>query len=79
MVTTNVGGIPEVATNGIDAIFVKKQDPADLASAAARILRNPDLHTRLVSSARKIVARKTPEAYFRSIASIFSQAGAQGN
>lgn len=79
VVATEVGGIPELVTNGRDAILVNKQDPAGLALAAARILHDRDLRNRMVSWAREIVARKTPEAYFKSIASIFSQGSANGN
>lgn len=74
----NLGGIPEVVTNGRDAILVKKNDQAALASATAHMLQDRELRERLVSSARVVVARKTPEAYFKSIASIFSHACAQG-
>jgi glycosyltransferase involved in cell wall biosynthesis len=79
VVATEVGGIPEVVTNGRDAILVKKHDPAGLASATAKILEDRDFRNNLVSFAREIVARKTPEAYFKSIASVFSQASANGN
>jgi glycosyltransferase involved in cell wall biosynthesis len=79
VVATEVGGIPEVVTNGRDAILVKKRDPAGLASATAKILRDRELRTRLVTFAREIVARKTPEAYFKSLTSVFTQACANGN
>ena len=79
VVATEVGGIPEVVTNGRDAILVRKHDQAGLAAATAQILQDRELRDHLVSSAREIVARKTPEAYFKSIASVFSQACANGN
>jgi len=79
VVATEVGGIPEVVTNGRDAILVKKHDPAGLASATAKILEDRDFRNNLVSFAREIVVRKTPEAYLKSIASVFSQASANGN
>jgi hypothetical protein len=50
-----------------------------MAEATTRILDHPHLRQRLISSARGIVARKTPEAYFKSIATIFEQACANGN
>jgi len=74
VVATEVGGVPEIATNGKDAILVKKHDEAALASAAAELLKNRELRDRLVLCAHEIVSRKTPEAYFRSVASVFSQA-----
>jgi glycosyltransferase involved in cell wall biosynthesis len=74
VVATAVGGVPEVATNGKDAILVKKRDSDALASATAEILENRQLRDRLVSQARDIVLRKSPKAYFRSVASVFNQA-----
>ena len=74
VVATAVGGIPEVATSGRDAILVNKRDTAGLAVATAEILSNQRLRDRLVSFAREIVSRKSPEAYFKAIASVFSQA-----
>jgi len=79
VVATKVGGIPEVVTNGRDAILVNKHDPAGLAAATAKILQDRELRAHLVTFAREIVARKTPEAYFKSIASVFSQACADAN
>jgi glycosyltransferase involved in cell wall biosynthesis len=74
VVATAVGGVPEVATNGRDAILVKKNDTEALAFATAELLKNHQLRDRLVSMAREIVSRKSPEAYFKSIASVFGQA-----
>lgn len=79
VVATAVGGIPEVVTSGRDALLVKKQDSEALASATVQILKDPVCRDRLVLSAREIVARKSSEAYFRSIATVFSQACANDN
>jgi glycosyltransferase involved in cell wall biosynthesis len=79
VVATAVGGIPEIVTSEKNAILVKQHDGAALAAATARILRDPRLRERLVSSAREIVSQKSPEAYFRSITSVFCQACANDN
>jgi glycosyltransferase involved in cell wall biosynthesis len=73
VVATAVGGVPEVVTNGHDAILVEKQDLAGMASATVQLLNDQQLRDRLVSNARRIVLRKSPEAYFKSLASVFSQ------
>src|SRR6266576_2529235 len=72
VVATAVGGVPELASNGRDALLVKGNDLAGLACAVARLLQDPGLRDRLVSSALQIVSRKTPEAYFQSIVSVFN-------
>jgi glycosyltransferase involved in cell wall biosynthesis len=79
VVATAVGGIPEVVTSGRDAILVKKHDGAGLASATAEVLKDQRFRDRLVSFAREIVSQKSPEAYFRSITSVFCQACGHGN
>jgi glycosyltransferase involved in cell wall biosynthesis len=79
VVATDVGGVSELATDGRDAILVRKNDGAAFASAAAEVLNNQHLRNHLVSCARGIVSRKSPEAYFKSMASIFSQACADEN
>jgi len=79
VVATAVGGVPELVTSGRDAILVKKHDWAGLASATAQLLRDRQLRDRLVFFAHEIVSRKTPEAYFKSIVSIFNEACANGD
>ena len=74
VVATATGGIPELTRNGRDALLVKRGDIAGLASATVRLLYDPCLRDRLTRSAREIVSRETPEAYFRSIVSIFQKA-----
>ena len=74
VVATAVGGVPELASNGRDALLVNKHDRAGLASAVAQLLLDHALSDRLVSLARQIVLRKTPEAYFQSIVSVFNGA-----
>lgn len=79
VVATAVGGIPEVVTGGRDAILVKKRDAAGLATATAQILKDQRFRDRLVSNAREIISRKSPEGYFKSITSVFNQACAHDN
>jgi glycosyltransferase involved in cell wall biosynthesis len=74
VIATAVGGIPEVVKHGRDAILVNTHDRDGLASATVQMLRDQQLRDRLVSFAREVVALKTPQAYFQSIASVLSQA-----
>ena len=74
VVATAVGGVPELVSNGRDALLVNKHDRAGLASAVAQLILDHALSDRLVSLARQIVLRKTPEAYFQSIVSVFNGA-----
>jgi glycosyltransferase involved in cell wall biosynthesis len=79
VVATAVGGVPEVVTHGRDALLVKKHDHAGMAHATVDLLQNQQLRDGLVSCAGQIIVRKTPEAYFQSMVSIFDQACATGD
>lgn len=53
VVTTNVGGNPEVVINGRTGILVPSQDPDALAQAIIKIIREPDLAFEMGKNGRK--------------------------
>jgi glycosyltransferase involved in cell wall biosynthesis len=53
VVTTNVGGIPYLVDNGVDALSVNRDAPEAMANAVARILRDPALAQSLSANARR--------------------------
>jgi glycosyltransferase involved in cell wall biosynthesis len=55
LVATNVGGLPEVIDDGETGLLVPARDPAALASALERLLRDPALRERLAAAARERV------------------------
>lgn len=55
IVSTNVGGIPYLLTDGEDALLVPPDDPQAMANAIQRILTEPSLAARLSANARKKV------------------------
>lgn len=73
VVATKVGGIPEIVSER-EALLVPKGDTDALAEATARILVDGPLRERLVAAAREAISCKTPEAYFRSMTSVFERA-----
>lgn len=56
-VTTPVGGVPEVVTDGEDALLVPPGRPEPLAAALSRLLDDPLLARRLGAEARRTAAR----------------------
>lgn len=74
VVATSVGGVPELVSDGKDALLVGRRDLTGLALATTRLLGDRALCDRLASSAREIVSRNTPESYFRSMVSVFTEA-----
>jgi colanic acid/amylovoran biosynthesis glycosyltransferase len=58
VVVTDVGGMRELVDPGRDALMVPAKDPAALAQAIARILKDPALAARLSESSRQKVAQR---------------------
>ena len=57
VVATRISGIPELITDGIDGLLVREHDPAALAGAIERLLRDPGLAARLGRAGRVRVER----------------------
>ncbi|MFN0152122.1 MAG: glycosyltransferase family 4 protein [bacterium] len=55
IVAPAVGGIPEVVTDGETGLLLRTRDPAEFASAAARVRGDANLRARLVANGRKRV------------------------
>jgi phosphatidyl-myo-inositol alpha-mannosyltransferase len=57
VVASNIPGYDEVIRDGDDGLLVPPQDPATLASAVRRVLRDPDLADRLARAGRRRAER----------------------
>ncbi len=53
VVSTNVGGLPDLIENEVDGLLVPPNDPKAIATAVRRVLTEPGLAERLSSNARK--------------------------
>jgi L-malate glycosyltransferase len=58
IIATNVGGNPEVITDGVNGLLVPPQDSAALARAMARLLEQPEVARRFGQTARETAARE---------------------
>lgn len=58
VVATRSGGIPDVVTDGVTGLLVPERDAVALAAAAARLLDDPALSTRLADAARADLDRR---------------------
>jgi glycosyltransferase involved in cell wall biosynthesis len=56
VVSTNVGGIPDIVRHGTTGLLVPPADPAALAAAVNRLLRSPDERARMGRAARSHIA-----------------------
>ena len=74
IVTTEVGGVPEMVTNNESALLVPPSDPPALARAISSLLTDKDLAQRLVNGAAILVdTRFDPENYVRSLVKIYRE------
>jgi glycosyltransferase involved in cell wall biosynthesis len=56
IVTTFVGGIPNVMKDGENCLRIAVKDPKDIADKLQRLVANPELQTRLAASAHQSVS-----------------------
>ena len=52
VVATDMGGVPDVLTDGVDGVVVPPGDPDSLASAIRLLVERPDRRTELAAAAR---------------------------
>jgi glycosyltransferase involved in cell wall biosynthesis len=58
LVTTNISGIPELVTDGVDGLLVPPADPAALAVALESLLCSAPLRQQLGATARRTVTER---------------------
>ncbi len=73
VVATRVGGVPEIAADGRNALLVPPRDPAALGHAIGRLLADPILGARLGSAARaRVLAHYTPEQRATTLSHLYA-------
>ena len=73
VVATRVGGVPELAENGEEALLEDRGDHEALADAVLRVFTEPDLRSRLIENGRRKAAGHSPEWFYRSMMRIISE------
>jgi glycosyltransferase involved in cell wall biosynthesis len=78
VVSTSVGGIPELVTDGVDGLLVKPGDAAALAEALGRLAGDAPLRRRLGQAARqKVVQHFAVNVAVDSLAQLYTSLGAR--
>jgi glycosyltransferase involved in cell wall biosynthesis len=79
VVASTAGGAAEIVSDGHDGMLVPPEDPAALAGAAVRLLRDRELRERLGRAARETVTRRysAPAVAAQTTAVYTSVAGAR--
>lgn len=67
VVATRVGGVPELAADGVEALLAGRGDIEALAHALLRALTDQDLRLRLAENGRRKAAQHSPEWFYRSM------------
>lgn len=79
VVTTAVGSIPEVLSDGETARIIPVNDPAALADAVAGLAADPALYARLSEQGRELFLRLFGiDAYGKALQSIYDELGRPG-
>ena len=74
VVATSVGGTVEQIEDGKNGLLVKSEDPATLAMALGRLLRDPDSRLRLGTAAREnVLERFSLQRLARQMASLYRE------
>jgi glycosyltransferase involved in cell wall biosynthesis len=71
VVAAAVGGIPELVSDGRNALLVPSSDPAALANGMASLMLSPSLRNDLAKAARNVVDDHSPRSYFEQMRKIF--------
>jgi glycosyltransferase involved in cell wall biosynthesis len=71
VVTTAVGEIPSLLTDGVNAVFVTAGEPASIAAGIQRVLEEPGLRQSLAENGRALYLRRFAlSSFFSNIASV---------
>jgi glycosyltransferase involved in cell wall biosynthesis len=74
VVSTGVGGVPEIVRHGESALLVKAGDTRAMAEAILRLLQDSGLARSLAQAASQAVSRNhTPEGYLRALVELYQE------
>ena len=74
VVATNVGGISEAVTNGVEGFLVAPRDPVELADALVRLAHSPELRARMGAAGRtRIEEHFTLEAQLQDFLTMYRE------
>jgi glycosyltransferase involved in cell wall biosynthesis len=72
-VATNVGGVPEIVSDGKEALLVPARDPVRLAAAIIRVLREPALREGLIEKSLEAIRQNhSPESRATALMRIYA-------
>lgn len=79
IVSTEVGGVPDMVTDGESALVTPRRNPEAMAAALERLLGDPEYAARLGrTAAQRVREHFRPEDYQKSLLDIYSKALGEG-
>jgi glycosyltransferase involved in cell wall biosynthesis len=73
IVATRVGGVPEIAADGVTALLGPPKNPAFIARAVDRLFKEPELGQRLGAAARStVLSHHTPEQRAATLSQLYA-------
>ena len=73
IVVSRVGGVPEVVTDGVDAVLVEPGDPAGLASCLGDLVEDPERRRELGEAATGRVRRLADDDVYSRLDAIYAE------
>jgi glycosyltransferase involved in cell wall biosynthesis len=73
IISTNVGGIPDVIKNGKNGLLITPRNPLQIANAVVRLIKDVQLRAKLIENGLKTVKQYTLEAQIEKIMNIVFQ------
>jgi glycosyltransferase involved in cell wall biosynthesis len=74
VVSTAVGGVPEIVTHGETALLVSPQDPVALANAIQQLLTDGSLAEKMASRAQELIhSRYSPQSRAQSLVRLYER------
>ena len=74
VIATDVGGVAEIVTDGVDGLLVPREDVAALAGAIRRYFGDEELRARLRQGAGRSTGDYAPERIFGRIEELLREA-----
>jgi glycosyltransferase involved in cell wall biosynthesis len=71
VIGTNVGGLPEIITDGVDGLLVPPRDPRALVTALLRLCEDAGLRERLAHQAARTAARYSIDSHVQHVQALY--------
>jgi glycosyltransferase involved in cell wall biosynthesis len=74
VVSTNVGGVPDLIEDGVTGLLVAPRSVDDMADALVRLANDPELRSRLGMAARRAVVSYSADRLVNDIGRLYTEA-----